>query len=112
MKKLILLLFTVVLMPCALQSLAAEPDGGTTNGTADKHSVAYISQRIDAIYKTKGIDRDKAFCSQRYYALMLEAVQYSNEMGFVLYDFDHWVCGQDIYDDWSCKVVKVYVLSD
>lgn len=112
MKKLILLLFTVVLMPCALQSLAAEPDGGTTNGMADKHSEAYISQRIDAIYKTKGIDRDKAFCSQRYYALMLEAVQYSNEMGFVLYDFDHWVCGQDIDDDWSCKVVKVYVLSD
>ena len=112
MKKLILLLFTVVLMPCALQSLAAEPDCGTTNGTADKHSEAYISQRIDAIYKTKGIDRDKAFCSQRYYALMLEAVQYSNEMGFVLYDFDHWVCGQDIDDDWSCKVVKVYVLSD
>ena len=95
----------------------------------NKHSEAYIRQRIDTIYKTVGksvhdsqgnevsyiknpFNRDSAYCSQRYYALMLEAVQYSNEMGFVLYDFDHWVCGQDIDDDWSCKVVKVYVLSD
>ena len=104
--QLILLLFTVVLMPCSLQSHAAEPS------KTDKHSEAYIRQRIETIYKTEGIDRDSAYCSQRYHALMLEAVQYSNEMGFVLYDFDHWVCGQDIDDDWGCKVAKIYQITD
>lgn len=112
MKKLMLLLFTVVLMPGSFQSKAAEPSGGGMTGKADKHAEAYIRQRIDTMYKTVEINRDSAYCSQRYYALMQEAVQFSNEMGYILYDYDYWVCGQDIDDDWSCKVIKVYEITD
>ena len=95
----------------------------------NKHSEAYIRQRIDTIYKTVGksvhdrqgnevsyiknpFNRDSAYCSQRYYALMKEATQLCNETGDILYDFDHWVCGQDWSDDWSYKVAKVYEITD
>ena len=64
----------------------------------DKHSEAYIRQRIDTIYKTVGksvydnqgnevsyfknpFNRDSAYCSERYYALMKEATQLCNETG-------------------------------
>jgi len=84
----------------------------------DKHSEDYIRQRIDTIYKGVGksthdpINRDSVYCSQRYYALMCEAVQLCNEAGEILYDFDHWICGQDWSDDWNCKVEKVYEITD
>ena len=97
MKKLTFIFFATAFMLSSLQSKAAEP-------SVDKHSEAYICQRIDTIYKGVGsstydpIYRDRAYCSQRYYALM--------------YDFDHWVCGQDWSDDWSCKVAKVYEITD
>ena len=95
----------------------------------DKHSEAYIRQRIDTIYKGVGksayddegnevdyihnpFNRDSAYCSQRFYALKQEALQYSNEMGFILYDYDYWVCGQDYSDDWDYRVAKVYEITD
>ena len=83
----------------------------------DKHSEAYIRQRIDTIYKTVGksvydskgnevsyinnpFNRDSAYCSERYYALMQKALQLCNETGDILYDYDYWVCGQDFSDNW------------
>lgn len=95
----------------------------------DKHSEDYIRQRIDTIYKGVGkstydnegnevsyirnpFNRDSAYCSQRYYALMKEATQLCNEVGEILYDADPWICGQDWSDDWSCKVAKVYEVTD
>ena len=95
----------------------------------DKHSEEYIRQRIDTIYKGVGkstydsegreidyihspFNRDSAYCSERYYALMKEALEICNETGDILYDYDYWVCGQDFSDDWSCKVVKVYEITD
>ena len=95
----------------------------------DKHSEAYIRQRIDTIYKGVGkptydgegnevsyirnpFNRDSAYCSERYYTLMKEAIQLCNETGDILYDYDYWVCGQDWSDDWSCKVAKVYEITD
>lgn len=136
MKKLFYLLFTIVLMiGCGsktgkaisdkdLQAMDSVADTGI-----DKHSEAYIRQRIDTIYKTVGkttydsegnevsyirnpFNRDSAYCSQRYYALMKEALQLCDEMEEILYDYDYWVCGQDYSDDWSCKVTKVYELTD
>jgi hypothetical protein len=99
------------------------------NKTGDKHSEEYIRQRIDTIYKTVGkttydsngnevsyinnpFNRDSAYCSQRYYALMQKAMQICNENDEILYDYDHWVCGQDWSEDWNCKVAEVYELTD
>jgi hypothetical protein len=136
MKKLFYLLFTIVLMiGCGSKTGKAisDKDLQTVDSVAgtgiDKHSEAYIRQRIDTIYKTVGkttydsegnevsyirnpFNRDSAYCSQRYYALMKEALQLCDEMEEILYDYDYWVCGQDYSDDWSCKVTKVYELTD
>ena len=95
----------------------------------DKHSEAYIRQRIDIIYKNVGkplydaegnmvdyihshFNRDSAYCSERYYALMRQALEICDETGDILYDYDHWVCGQDFSDDWNYKVAKVYNVTD
>ena len=93
-----------------------------------RHSEEYIRQRIDTIYKyvgklgldeegntdynPSGINFDSVYCSQRYFALMSEATEMCDEMGDILYDYDHWVCGQDISDDWRYKVSKVYNITD
>ena len=116
-------MFATVFIIGSMQSKVAEPGGGS------KHSKAYIRQRIDTIYKGVGkstydsegnevsyirnpFNRDSAYCSQRYYALMLEALQICDETGDILYDYDYWVCGQDFSDDWSCKVSKIYEITD
>lgn len=136
MKKLFYLLFTIVLMiGCGSKTgkVVSDKDLQTVDSVAgtgiDKHSEAYIRQRIDTIYKTVGkttydsegnevsyirnpFNRDSAYCSQRYYALMKEALQLCDEMEEILYDYDYWVCGQDYSDDWSCKVTKVYEMTD
>ena len=95
----------------------------------EKHSEAYIRQRIDIIYKNVGkplydaegnmvdyihshFNRDSAYCSERYYALMRQALEICDETGDILYDYDHWVCGQDFSDDWNYKVAKVYNVTD
>ena len=101
----------------------------STNGSVvDKYSEAYIRQRIDTIYKFVGkitydadgnrdynycpFNLDSAYCSERYYALMQQASAICDETGDILYDYDYWVCGQDISDDWSYKVAKVYHVTD
>ena len=116
-------MFATVFIIGSMQSKVAEPGGGS------KHSKAYICQRIDTIYKGVGkstydsegnevsyirnpFNRDSAYCSQRYYALMQEALQICDETGDILYDYDYWVCGQDFSDDWSCKVSKIYEITD
>ena len=104
-------------------------DSTVADAGIDKHSEAYIRQRIDTIYKTVGksvydsqgneisyfknpFNRDSAYCTKRYYALKKEALEICNETGDILYDYDYWVCGQDFSDDWSCKVAKVYEITD
>ena len=107
-------------------SLAVDSISGSV---VNKHSEAYIRQRIDTIYKYVGkpiydsegnmvdyihshFNRDSAYCSERYYALMQQALDICDETGDILYDYDHWVCGQDWSDDWSYKVARVYELTD
>lgn len=99
------------------------------NGSViNKHSEAYIRQRIDTIYKFVGkittdadgnrnynyspFNYDSAYCSERYYTLMQQALEICEETGDILYDYDYWVRGQDISDDWSYKVTKVYNVTD
>ena len=43
---------------------------------------------------------------------MQQASAACDETGDILYDYDYWVCGQDISDDWSYKVSKVYQVTD
>lgn len=137
MKKLILIVFAIV-FTISCGSKTGNPAGDTdslavdtfvADAGIDKHSEAYIRQRIDTIYKGVGkstydsegreidyiqssFNRDSAYCSERYYALMKEALEICNETGDILYDYDYWVCGQDYSDDWSCKVAKVYEITD
>ena len=104
-------------------------DSMVADAGIDKHSEAYIRQRIHTIYKGVGkstydsegretdyihspFNRDSAYCSERYYALKKEALEICSETGEILYDYDYWVCGQDYSDDWSCKVAKVYEITD
>ncbi|MBO7348084.1 MAG: hypothetical protein J6U46_06525, partial [Bacteroidaceae bacterium] len=102
-KPLILLLATLLTICCS-------------NNT--KHTEAYIRQRIDTIYKGVGQaayeyeGRDSTYCSQRYYALMTEAGQLCDEAEEMLYDYDHWICGQDWSDDWSYTIDTVYNITD
>ena len=135
MKKLVFICASVFLLSCGSKTNKAvgDTDSFAIDSVADaglnKHSDAYIRQRIDTIYKTVGkttydsegnrvdyihnaFNYDSAYCSQRYYALMQEALQLCNETGEILYDYDHWICGQDWSDDWSCKVAKVYDITD
>ena len=95
----------------------------------NKHTEAYIRERIDTIYATVGkpfidsegnekvyienpFNRDSAYCTERYYALMKEAARLCDETDDILYDYDYWVCGQDYSDDWSCTVARVYDITD
>lgn len=43
---------------------------------------------------------------------MQEASELCEETGDILYDYDYWVCGQDVSEDWSYKVAKVYHITD
>ena len=136
MKKILVFILTAILMlNCGNKTgkTVSDTDSLSIDTVADagidKHSEAYIRQRIDTIYKGVGkstydsegkevsyisnpFNRDSAYCSERYYALKKEALQLCNETGDILYDYDYWVCGQDWSDDWSCKVAKVYEITD
>jgi len=118
MKTISMMMMTAVLLLVAL----------TVYGQ-DKHSETYICQRIATIYQGVGkstydadgnrvdyiqspFNRDSAFCSKQYYALMKQALDICDKTDDVLFDYDHWVCGQDFSDDWSCKVAKVYNVTD
>lgn len=118
--KLLMLGVLLVLTACGGKKEQKSEDNGV-----NKHTEEYILQRIDTIYKTVGkatvdaegnrvdyiasdFNRDSAYCSQRYYALMQQALEVCEKTGEVLYDYDHWVCGQDFSEDWSYKVKKIY----
>lgn len=95
----------------------------------NKHSEAYIRQRLDSIYghirqmiadetednrsyMDSGFNLDSAYCSSRYYSLMKQALEITDETGDILFDYDHWVCGQDYSQDWHYKIQKVYDITD
>jgi len=116
MKQLFLFISVIVLtLSCGNKTGAVVSDADTltvdsiVDMEAYRHSDVYICQRIDTIYKYMN---DSVCCSQRYYALMAEASFLCEETGDILYDYDHWVCGQDWSEDWSCKVAEVYELTD
>lgn len=95
----------------------------------DKHSEAYIRQRINIIYghvkqmivdeaednhayMGNGFNLDSAYCSSRYYSLIEQALEITSETGDILFDYDHWVCGQDYSEDWYYTIQKVSDITD
>lgn len=91
-KQILLILAAVLILSCGNKKGKAvnETDSLVAYSMADtgidKHSEAYIRQRIDTIYKDVGksaysFNHERAYRSQRYYALMCEAVKLCNETG-------------------------------
>ena len=116
MKTTIILLFAATLtLSCGNRTNTSTNQPDTS---IDKHTGPYIRQRISTIYQDVptpagySYNRDSAYCSQRYYALMTEAGQLCIQTDDILYDYDHWICGQDWSDDWSYTIDTVYNITD
>ena len=101
----------------------------TTSDAIDRHSETYIRERLDTIYSTirrqvindlKGGDSyiqsyfnlDSAYCSSRYYSLLKQALEISDETGEPVFEYDHWVCGQDYSEDWNYQIKKIHHITD
>lgn len=83
----------------------------TAGNSADKHSEAYLRIHVDSIYSIyknpayeksgmriyngKVINRDSAYCSQRYLELLEKALKVAEENEDLLIDYDHWTNSQD-----------------
>lgn len=91
----------------------------------DKHSETYIRERIDSIYNNlvhwtteDGIEypdfsfnADSAYCTSRYNALMEQALD-CLEGDDILFDYDYWICGQDVSRDFRHQIEKVRDITD
>lgn len=98
LKRIALFLLTITL---SLTAYAQKDDG--------KHNEAYIKQRITAIYQQvgKGTDLDKRYSSKHYKDLDHQCAQLSRKRGEIYRDFDHWIVGQDVDDQWSYRIDRV-----
>lgn len=137
MKKLCLwaLCLVAVMAGCKQKGQTAPADSSDSTAVAavdagiDKHSEAYIRQRLDTIYGhirqmiaaetednrtyiSSAFNLDSAYCSSRYYSLMKQALEITNETGDILFDYDHWVCGQDYSKDWHYKIREISDITD
>ena len=74
-----------------------------------QHSPEFITLRIDTIYKLRNND---SCCSQRYMALYNKARQLSEEDGTLFIDYDHWIVGQDIDEEWSYELMSINNITD
>ena len=82
----------------------------TTQVPSDpQHSPEFITLRIDTIYKLRNND---SCCSQRYMALYNKARQLSEEDGTLFIDYDHWIVGQDIDEEWSYELMSINNITD
>ena len=124
-----------VMAGCTQQGQTPPADSSDSTAVAavdagiDKHSEAYIRQRLDTIYGhirqmiaaetednrtyiSSAFNLDSTYCSSRYYSLMKQALAITNETGDILFDYDHWVCGQDYSKDWHYKIQKISDITD
>ena len=74
-----------------------------------RHTVGYIKQRIDSLYKHRS---DRYGCSEEYNRLNNIADSICEAQGGVWVDGDHWINGQDKDENWWYKVKKVTVGKD
>lgn len=93
----------------------------------DKHTEAYILERMASIYSRykdenvvhgefgreikRGVDYDSLFCSSRYKKLFAEASDICAKNDDILLDYDHWTCSQDD-GDFRVKNIKVENVAD
>ena len=136
MKKLMILAAAAMMLAaCGLKTTGkavSEADSLTTdsmtNAGIDKHSETYIRQRLDTIYSDirqrvagesddhhpymRDFNPDSIYCSSRYYSLMRQALDIANETGDIVFDGDHWICGQDFSKDWNYRIQKVHHITD
>lgn len=92
-------------------------DSTATSIVADKHSEAYIRQRIDTIYshvdqRHINLNLDSAFCTFRYNALLEKASQISEKTGFQFLGYNHWIMGQDVSPEWTYDTKKIDNMTD
>lgn len=91
-------------------SLAADSLTETAvNQDSLRHTVEYITQRLDSIYK---MHSDEKGCSEHYKALVEKAGELSMKTNGVFLDGDHWVNGNDIDPKFYAKLKKVLEMND
>ena len=99
----------------------------TTETGVDKHTEAYLRERVDSfyfnyknpkyqkdgtrIYNGKFINRDSAYCSKGYKDLMAKAEEIAEENEEPLLDYDHWTNSQDD-NNFTCEVNKIKNMTD
>ena len=95
--------------------------------SVDKHTEAYLLERVDSIYfnyknpkyqkdgtriyNGKFINRDSAYCSKGYKDLMAKAEEIAEENEEPLLDYDHWTNSQDD-NNFTCEVNKIKNMTD
>ncbi len=125
------LLFVAVLVLAACGNKTGrtvnDTDSLTTDSLVDvmseKHTAAYISQRVDSMYSRyknpprdsfgividRRVNYDSLFCSSRYKALLSQAWAITDDE--ILLDCDHWTSSQDD-GDFSYQIDKVEDITD
>ena len=93
-------------------SVTTDSLSATTEGPkVDKHTEAYLRQRVDTIYHGKVDSRDAAYCSTRYYKLLTAALDVAEDNETLLLDCDHWTNSQDD-TDFSYQIEKISDMTD
>ena len=88
-------------------SIAAD----TVEIKVDKHTEAYLRERVDSIYHGKKVNRDDVYCSTGYKETYKTAADLAAECEEMFLDYDHWTNSQDD-SDFTCEVGKISNMTD
>ena len=99
----------------------------TAETGVDKHTEAYLRERVDSfyfnyrnpryekngmrIYNGKFVNRDSAYCSKSYQDLLAKAEEIAQENEEPLLDYDHWTNSQDD-NNFTCEISKINNMTD
>ena len=99
----------------------------TVESSVDKHTEAYLRERVDSIYfnyknpkyeksghriyNGRFIDKDSAYCSKSYKDLLAKAEAIAEENEEPLLDYDHWTNSQDD-NNFTYEVGKISNMTD
>ena len=95
--------------------------------SVDKHTEAYLLERVDSIYfnyknpkyqkdgtriyNGKFVNRDSVYCSKSYKELLAKAEEIAEENEEPLLDYDHWTNSQDD-NNFTYEVGKISNMTD